>query len=347
MNIRSQPRRLGFTLVELLVVIAIIGVLVALLLPAVQAAREAARRTQCTNQLKQLSLACINYESANGKLPYARKVDVWDSYTWIQLILPQMELQPIQDLYFDLFTTDGDFRPAGTDDPRKREARHTQIPALYCPSDVSPTPNEMETLTWGMWRGNYRACVGSGDLYGEEPRTFAGDGGPWGRGACGVEHNQGDTEFGIARLTGTPPEQVRMAQITDGSSNTMLLSEGLVATLEMGWAGPMGSLLYGNLGGGLFNATIAPNSGEPDRPVGPCPQGQGDFGYFAPCSPAAGHPGTEGAGGANAYVTARSSHPGGVNASRADGSVEFVTDGVDLFVWRSLGTRDNDYVVEQ
>jgi len=332
----------GFTLVELLVVIAIIGVLVALLLPAVQSARESARRTSCVNKLKQLSLACINYESTHKMLPYARKVDVWDSYTWVQLILPQMELQSIQDLYVDLFRTDGDFRPAGTDDPDKRTARHTQIPAFYCPSDQSPTPNELETTTWGMWRGNYRACVGSGDLYGEQPLSLVRDLGPWGRGSFSVEHDQGSRDFDIARLSGSPPEQVRV--IEDGSSNTLLLSEGIVATLEQGWSGPMGSMLYGNLGGGLFNATISPNSGEPDRPVGPCPQGQGDFGYFEPCTPASGHPGTEGAGGANAYVTARSLHPGGVNASRADGSVEFINDGIDLFVWRSLGTRDGDYL---
>ena len=84
----GSVRRCGFTLVELLVVIAIIGVLVALLLPAVQAAREAARRAQCVNHLKQLGLACHNYHDQNGWLPNTRH-DA--NFTWMTMILPQVE----------------------------------------------------------------------------------------------------------------------------------------------------------------------------------------------------------------------------------------------------------------
>src|SRR5688572_11157102 len=92
----------GFTLVELLVVIAIIGILVALLLPAVQAAREAARRTSCINNIKNLSLACLEYENATGELPYGRKFDDWDAYTWTELILPYIEFQDVYNLYWTL-----------------------------------------------------------------------------------------------------------------------------------------------------------------------------------------------------------------------------------------------------
>src|SRR5690242_11048656 len=88
---RSSGEHHGFTLVELLVVIAIIGILIALLLPAVQAARESARRVRCDNSLRQLSLACLNYESAFKLLPYGRKYDTWDTFTWTELILPQIE----------------------------------------------------------------------------------------------------------------------------------------------------------------------------------------------------------------------------------------------------------------
>ena len=87
--VRQSPYR-GFTLVELLVVIAIIGVLVALLLPAVQAAREAARRASCVNNVKNLALGCLNYEATNKNLPYGRKFDYWDSYTWTELSCPTL-----------------------------------------------------------------------------------------------------------------------------------------------------------------------------------------------------------------------------------------------------------------
>jgi prepilin-type N-terminal cleavage/methylation domain-containing protein len=99
----ALPRARGFTLIELLVVIAIIAVLIALLLPAVQAAREAARRAQCVNNMKQLGLACHNYNSTNNTFPsnlylhpyYSTATYNWNNSSWIVFLLPHMEQQPL------------------------------------------------------------------------------------------------------------------------------------------------------------------------------------------------------------------------------------------------------------
>lgn len=331
----------GFTLVELLVVIAIIGVLVALLLPAVQAAREAARRIACTNNMKQLALGCLNYESSKGKFPYSRKVDHWDAYTWTQQVLPFIEQQNVQDLYADLFATSGDFKPSGGGD--KHAARMSHLPAFYCPSDTSPTVNELGNETFATNRGNYRACTGSGDMYGKNPIGNA-DLGPWGIGTFGVISKQGSSAFG-AEFDNSSPEQTTFAKMEDGASNTMLISEGIVPGDTGEWGGPMGEIVYGNMGGSMFSTTTPPNSGEPDRLWGPCPQKAGNPDYPAPCLTLGNSPWSNPTGTARqTYVAARSYHVGGVVMAKADGSTHFTNDDVDLIVWRSLGTRSGDLV---
>lgn len=342
MSTRRQSDK-AFTLVELLVVIAIIGVLVALLLPAVQSAREAARRSSCMNNMKQLALGCLNYESTKGSLPYARKVDAWDSYTWTQLVLPFIEQQQVQDLYYDLFANSGNYRPGG-EGGRKRDARMTPLPMFYCPSDVTPVANELADQNFSTLKGNYRACVGSGDMYGKRP--IVGDKGPWGRGAFGVEPKQGDPGFG-PQFTGGPPEQVELAQIEDGTTNTLLISEGIApsegnAAGFDAWGGPMGEIVYGNMGGSLFTTTLTPNSGEADRPWGPCPDALGVTGYLEPCLTLGNSPWGQASTAANTYVAARSLHPGGVVNAMADGSIHFTSDDVDQFAWRASGTRAGD-----
>src|SRR5436189_163751 len=172
-----QPGRLrrAFTLIELLVVIAIIGILIALLVPAVQKVREASARASCSNNIKQLALACHAYHDVYHQMPYGRKFDNWDTYTWSELVLPYIEQTSVPNGH--IFDTTG-------------------------------------------------------------PRT-----------------------------AGVP-----IANIADGASNTVLLSEGLSPETSDGWGGPMGDILYGNMGGGLFTTTITPNSSSPDRPIGPCPR---------------------------------------------------------------------------
>src|SRR5436190_23639610 len=98
-------RRVAFTLIELLVVIAIIAILIALLVPAVQKVREAAARTQCTNHQKQLALACHAYSDNKKQLPYGRRYDMWDTYTWTQLILPYVDQVQVYDGYWTILKT--------------------------------------------------------------------------------------------------------------------------------------------------------------------------------------------------------------------------------------------------
>lgn len=339
----------GFTLVELLVVIAIIGILVALLLPAVQAAREASRRSSCTNKVKNISLACLTYESAKKQLPYGRKFNKWDTYTWTELILPHIEEQAIYDNYWTL----SDTKLPGTvdiaasangpigDDARLRQARHSQIQLYYCPSDQAPVANELNTNAFGCWRANYRGCAGAGSMYGSRPASQSVT--P----ADVIEILRTDTNgligsFGV-KVPGpafseakVPPN--KMAHFVDGTSHTLLISECVVPTID-GWGGPIGSTIYGNMGGSLFSAAEGPNTSVPDQLIGPCPFEVNDFEYSLPCVRFLGHPGANNPGGNPAVSYARSRHPGGVTASFADASVQFMTDDIETRVWRALGTR--------
>jgi prepilin-type N-terminal cleavage/methylation domain-containing protein/prepilin-type processing-associated H-X9-DG protein len=334
---RVQRHR-AFTLVELLVVIAIIGILVALLLPAIQAAREAARRTQCVNNLKNLATACFTHESGKKALPYGRKFDYWDSYTWTQVILPQIEQQSVYDLYWTIDDPvfngahNGSNGPIGND-ARLREARHARIEIFYCPSSEAPSANEMGTLEYGFWRGNYTGCTGAGDMYGN--RIYAADGqvapGSW-VGAFGVKQYSGSGDRKLFR-------PVRIKDFIDGTSNTIFMSETLVPTVP-DWGGPIGETIYGNMGGALFSAYTTPNSDIADRVSGPCPLDQGDTAYLPPCTSFA-----AAGGGLQAHAAARSAHPGGVNVTMSDGSVRFAVDSVSQRIWRAMGTRANNDVI--
>jgi prepilin-type N-terminal cleavage/methylation domain-containing protein/prepilin-type processing-associated H-X9-DG protein len=340
-------KRRAFTLVELLVVIAIIGMLVALLLPAINAARESGRRTTCLNNMKQLALGVNNFVStADDMFPFGRKYDIWDTYTWTELVLPYIEQNSVYDMFWTLPTGKyvesypGPNGPIG-DDQRLFQARTTFLIGFYCPSDIGNVPvgDELDSQDYAYYRSSYRGCAGSGDMYGA---AVDSSGGPWGIGVLGVTHGQNYDNSGSLLKAGA-----RANQITDGISKTLLLSEGLVSRSDPygEWGGPIGEAWYGNMGGALFSTTLTPNSTTADRCIGPCPQDIGDLGYPAPCisigQDAWWTPSAEGA-----YTAARSKHPDGVNAAMADGSANYYSNETDIFVWRALGTRAGAEIFE-
>jgi prepilin-type N-terminal cleavage/methylation domain-containing protein len=337
---RQIDRQLAFTLVELLVVIAIIGVLVALLLPAVQAARESSRRSKCQNNLKQWALATLNHESAFGKLPYGNKADVLDSYTWMHLSLPYIEQQAVFEMYKNL----GDpVQMIGPDWPGAHgfgstapypQARTAVLQTQQCPSDRKHVMNEAGNTYYARARGNYRACAGSGDLYGNTP-SGAPTGYFSGLGVYGVRQGQVFGGGGAAVL------YCRLSEITDGSSNTVAFSEGMKDCIDI-WS-TINDVSLGNMTGTFYSHFNTPNSTVADRPWGPCPQPQGDRAYKGPCTSLGGPNRPTGNSNNNqrqAHAAARSFHPGGVIAAQADGSARFVSNSISAATWRALGTKD-------
>jgi prepilin-type N-terminal cleavage/methylation domain-containing protein len=335
----------GFTLVELLVVIAIIGVLVALLLPAVQAARESARRSKCVNNVKQWILGIHNHESAFGKFPWGNKADVLDSYVWWHLTLPYVEQQTLFEQFRNLggpIQQTGDWPGAhafGATSPYL-EARSTVLQIHQCPSDRKHVMNEVHLPYYTRARGNYRACTGSGDLYGNAP-VGAPAGYVAGAGVFAVRQGQ---VFGGG---GQPVLYCRLSEITDGASNTVALSEGLKVCIN-NWS-TINDISLGNMGGAFYSHFNTPNSSAPDRPWGPCPVPQGDQGYKAPCTSLGGPnrpPGNHNNNQRTSHAAARSLHPGGVVVALADGSARFVSNQISAAVWRALGTKGLGDTVE-
>lgn len=209
----GQPRR-GFTLVELLVVIAIIGILVGMLLPAVQAAREAARRTQCTNNLKQIGIACQAYHDSAHVFPsgYLASVpynnadhDTTLGWGWASLILPQIEQSTLAGQLNYRLPIENAANAAGI---------ATIVPAYICPSDITAGPFTVsDALGSPLCRAapaSYAGCVGADDSPAD---------GPTGRGP-------------LFRNSG-----VRAADITDGLSMTIIVGERAWANTKGIWAG--------------------------------------------------------------------------------------------------------------
>ncbi|BBO31237.1 DUF1559 domain-containing protein [Lacipirellula parvula] len=322
-----RRNRVGFTLVELLVVIAIIGVLVSLLLPAVQAARESARRSQCTNNVKQLGLGIQNFHDTKQELPYGNVSALYG--TWMPQILPFIEQQQLGAQYTfppASITNINDTtalapytyaanRPANTPPTNNLGVVQTRIQTLTCPSDE---PQSVYTYSMHNYLLNYGNT---------NHQNFA-----QGSGATLLNPLKGPfvgTELVLH------PIGVKFKEITDGLSNTLLASETL-----QGRDGDLRGLSWWGWAAG-FEAYNTPNTTAPDyiQRADYCfapPQYQNP-----PCQAQTGNTSVR------LYMSAaaRSGHPGGVVAGLCDASVQYVSDGVDLAVWRAVSTIAGDEAV--
>lgn len=354
MNARNSLKsRHAFTLVELLVVIAIIGILVALLLPAIQAARESARRSQCQNNMKQLCLALLNYHNAKKEFPPAVRLDSNQSNAperatvhgenWVMTILSYIEEQGLYDSIDHTKPISGG---TATPDNRNRNARGTTIPGMLCPTDALNRQskfagrNANEGDNWE--RGNYgangamgfmtrseRPAGGPNEQYWKDPQT---------RGVMGV-----NTALNIAK-------------ITDGTSQTVLIGELRAGLSEVD---PRGTWA---LNGAGFSSLWAHGT---DNVIGPnacIPGGDGIFGCSRikgalggeegllrdcmPCDDIAGQGGV------------RSMHIGGAFCGFVDGSVHFISEFIDkgtmwdlipadYHTWQRLNASGDQQVVDQ
>ena len=325
MRTRSQATS-AFTLVELLVVIAIIGILVALLLPAVQAARESARRSQCINSVKQIALALQNYHDTNGELPPGSASCCWG--TWQMHVLPFVEEQALADLYQFLprnattwdqdYTYDASNPAAGI---TNLQVSQTRLPTFTCASD------EPQTTSAGTTQHNYVANYGNTNHVGENhrfpfnPEFVEYLGSPF----VGIDFF-GPSDQGTP---GNPMIERPFRKITDGLSKTLMVSETV-----QGQNGDLRGLTWWGWGAG-FQTFSVPNTSEPDYL-----QRDIDCNDEAPNPPC-----LEQLPPAERFRTAaRSRHPGGVNAAMCDASVRFVNDDIDLLIWRAAGTAQGEEV---
>ncbi len=340
----SSPsrRRRAFTLIELLVVIAIIAVLIALLLPAVQAAREAARRAQCVNNLKQMGLACYNYESATGVYPMGNITrsaaedptcnGTYYGHTAMSYILPFLEDGALYNIM-------NFSRPYNS--PQQNTAYATLVSVYLCPSDSAAVRLD-PTMFIGLPQTSYAPVRGLREniFWSQSPANASN--------RCGANDSEGLFGANIA---------YRVADVIDGTSNTMMFGETSRFKEEestqsffsfwnicAAWTGPPavgGPAWPGDvrITGGAF---VVPQLNAP--PVtngGPACQENVAAPHSLNWNLPADNPPCLMLG----QWGFRSRHPGGANFLFSDGSVKFIKNGVNYLVYRSLGTRASGEVI--
>lgn len=295
----------GFTLVELLVVVAIIGLLVALLLPAVQAAREAARRMQCSNHLKQIGLAMHNYHGSLQVLPFASGFGKAQTGTWAAFILPQLEQQNVYDLF--------DFNKKLID-PVNKTAVTTVIDTYICPSDgLSQSPlnaGRVQPTTWnpagslGLW---YPVSMGP-TRDGTTPAnscTYCECNSAPGCYCCKNTSDYGTQAGDFVGIFGRYPRSIAFSEVRDGLSKTLMAGEALPSQCAYHGAYHQNFPMAGTQ---IPINTFIETADNVDSK------------WWNACG-------------------FKSMHPGGINTLMADGSVHFTADTVNYRVFNELGTR--------
>ena len=326
-------RSAGFTLIELLVVIAIIAVLIALLLPAVQQAREAARRTQCRNNLKQLGIAMHNYHETHRILPsgaFCAAGRYSYCHNWMESLLPFIEQTAA---YNQL-----NFRAALTTAPNPDVLNNLSIPSLYCPSD--PDIGLMHNFIVGYQPGG----IGTSSM----GQSYSLSGGPIAfettcaiskmtpninciQGNGGSAQNlssaagfDGYNNFGAPGMFSGGPRAWRFSDCTDGTSNTFLMGESLPAYTPY--------LRYFNEVFNVASTNTPPNYYKSTTCVKVTAASCGGLGQ--PCNRCIDY-----------MIGFNSMHTGGVHMMMSDGSVRFVSESINYSTWNFLGNRSDGNVV--
>jgi prepilin-type N-terminal cleavage/methylation domain-containing protein/prepilin-type processing-associated H-X9-DG protein len=306
-------RRRAFTLIELLVVIAIIAMLIALLLPAVQQTREAARRTKCKNNLKQIGLALHNYHETFRCFPFAQG-GTGGSYSAVSQMLPYLDQAPLfNKTNFSLPYTD----------PVNNATRLTEIPTLRCPSDF------LNPLSATGGATNYMANKGSGIVW-----LLAT--GP----NAALPNPNGVFFMGSA---------IKMSDILDGTSNTAAFSERILADGSNGIVSPIADVFFSPLAPTtpaqavqMCDAVDITNLANQFPLFMGAPWVHGQHTYL--------HTNVPNSRSCGFFTVLRASmppssrHPGGVHMQLCDGSVRFVSDHINLETWSAIGTRNGGEV---
>lgn len=323
--------RRGFTLIELLVVIAIIGVLIGLLLPAVQKVREAANRMKCQSHLKQIGLALHNYESSHGRLPAgylstagvgyrdAQTGDWGPGWGWLAILLPYVEQENL-------------FRSLRWDLPCWDATNSTQVklpvPIYLCPSATNPdTTVAITDINMNVWqnavfaRANYVHNVGWNDIWSSPATTNYED---IVTGCNGVMYRN---------------SRIRFADITDGLSNTVFAGERTPYLADAVWPGVVpGAKHYS------YNQYASSGTGGPginyDNAGSYVGANSGPSIYE---SPQIIHP-PNWPGGHTDQM--HSQHTGGCNVLMGDGSVRFVEDNIRFSIWQAMCSRSNGEIID-
>ncbi len=305
----ATERRRGFTLVELLVVIAIIGVLIGLVLPAVQAAREAMRRTACANKIRQIALGMHQHHDAMRAFPFGQSVpwrrqlkpdgtftSGWsgvlvDRRCWMHMICPYLEMTDVYDQIMTSVTLNNA-------SPYQLASANVQHPLFMCPTDTNAGKIAMRPGGSRGFCGNYLAAAASG--------LFGGAG-------------AGTDLDGICYAL----SKTKISAVTDGLTKTVLLAENVVVPDITGSEDSRGGYFNPWSGNTLFSTRHQPNTS-----VGDAVHAANNWPPKAPT----GH---------SYHVQyTRSWHSGGVNVAMADGATRFVLDTVDAAVWTAAGSRN-------